>query len=182
MHYHCVPKAAKKETWSFWTVHNKVKNNVTLPVVGKNGSNAIYIACSESCEPKRFFRCWNKIEESIFKKNYEINSTVTTRTWVLSKEWTRKCPSTGMISKCCSSGVLVLYRINKDDGDKSVPVIAFQRDAVNPIFLKYWKKGRSFSSLIGIRNFPSDVCYDDTRCMLYKRNSLCRYIKCKSTW
>ena len=39
---------------------------VTLTVVVSNNSSAIYIATSESCEPKRFVRYWNKLE----KKNY----------------------------------------------------------------------------------------------------------------
>ena len=47
--------------------------------------SAIDIASSESCEPK-----------SIFRYNNQISSTVTTRTWVLSKEWTRTWPSIGI--------------------------------------------------------------------------------------
>ena len=40
-----------------------------------------------------------KLKESIFKNNNQINSTVTTRTWVLSTEWIRAWPSTGLVSK-----------------------------------------------------------------------------------
>ena len=57
----------------------------------------------------------------------------------------------------------VLYRINKDEADESLPPLAFQRRAINAIFLKYSKGGRLFSSHVGIRNIPSDVCYDDTK-------------------
>ena len=57
----------------------------------------------------------------------------------------------------------VLHRINKDEGDKSLPVLAFQRHVVNAIFLKYSKEGRLSSSHSGIRNVPSDVFYDDTK-------------------
>ena len=60
-------------------------------------------------------------------------------------------------------GVWVLYRINKDEGDESLPLLAFRRDVVNAIFLKYSKEGRLSSSHVGIRNIPSDVCYDDTK-------------------
>ena len=31
----------------------------------KNDSRVVYLASSESCEPKRFVRCWNKV-----KRNY----------------------------------------------------------------------------------------------------------------
>ena len=42
--------------------------------------------------------------------------------------------------RCCSSGVCALYRINKDEGDESLPLLAFRRDVVNAIFLKYSKE------------------------------------------
>ena len=60
-------------------------------------------------------------------------------------------------------GVRVLYLINKDEGDESLPLLVFRRDVVNVIFLKYSKEGRLSSSHVGIRNVPSDVCYDDTK-------------------
>ena len=40
-----------------------------------------------------------KLKENIFKNNNQINSTVTTRPWVLSTEWTRTWPSTGLVSE-----------------------------------------------------------------------------------
>ena len=61
---------------------------------------------------------------------------------------------------CCS---WVLYLINRDDGDESPPLLAFQRHVVNAIFLKYSKGGRLSSSRVVIRNIPSDVCYDDAK-------------------
>ena len=57
----------------------------------------------------------------------------------------------------------MLHRFNKDEGDESVTLPAFQRHVVNAIFLKYSKEGRLSSSHVGIRNIPSDVCYDDTK-------------------
>ena len=36
-------------------------------------------------------------------------------------------------------GVWILYRINNDVGDKSLPFLVFRRDAVRVIFLKYSK-------------------------------------------
>ena len=60
-------------------------------------------------------------------------------------------------------GVWVLYSINKDKGDESLPPPAFRRDFVNAIFMKYSKEVRLSSSHVEIRNIPSDVCYDDTK-------------------
>ena len=60
-------------------------------------------------------------------------------------------------------GARVLYRINKDEGDKSLSFLVFWRHIVNTIFLKYSKEGRLSSSHVGIRNILSDVCYDVTK-------------------
>ena len=57
----------------------------------------------------------------------------------------------------------VLYRINKDEGDKTLPFLVFRRHIVNEIFLKYWKEGRLSLIHVGIWNISSDVCYDDTK-------------------
>ena len=56
-------------------------------------------------------------------------------------------------------GVWVLYRVNKDEGNESLPFLVFRRHLVNDVFLKYSKDGRLSSSLVGIRNIPSDICY-----------------------
>ena len=98
------------------------------------------------------------------------------RTWVLSTEWTATWPSQDwypnekmvlvpvcLNGRCCSSGVWVLYCINKDEGNESLLLLTFRRDFVNVIYLKYSKKGRLSSSHVRIRNIPSDVCYDDTK-------------------
>ena len=60
-------------------------------------------------------------------------------------------------------GAWVLYRINKDEGDKSLSLLTFQRHFVYSIFLKYSKEGRLSSTHVGIRNIPSDICYDNTK-------------------
>ena len=70
-------------------------------MVGENDSRAVYITSSESCQPNRDLSgVGTKMKESIFKNNNQISSTVTTRTWVLSTEWIRTWPSTGLVSKC----------------------------------------------------------------------------------
>ena len=51
---------------------HQAKKSVTLVVVDWNNSSAIYIASSESCEPNRFVRCWNKVEK---KEMYSRTTT-----------------------------------------------------------------------------------------------------------
>ena len=41
-------------------------------------------------------------------------------------------------------GAWVLYRSNKDEGNESLPLLAFQRHVVNANFLEYSKEGRLF--------------------------------------
>ena len=60
-------------------------------------------------------------------------------------------------------GARVLYRIKKDESDESLPFLVFWRHIVNAIFLKYSKEGRLSLTHVGIRNIPSDVCYDVTK-------------------
>ena len=60
-------------------------------------------------------------------------------------------------------GAWVLYCINRDKGDESLPLLVFRRDVVNGIFLEYSKEDKLSTSHIGIRNTPSNVCYDDTK-------------------
>ena len=60
-------------------------------------------------------------------------------------------------------GAWVLYRANKDESHKSLPFLIFQRNIVIAIFLKYLKEGRLSSGHVGIRNIPSDICYDDIK-------------------
>ena len=48
----------------------------------------------------------------------------------------------------------VLQRINKDEGDEPLPLLAFQRYFVSVVFMKYSKKGRLSSSYLS---------YDDTK-------------------
>ena len=53
----------------------------------------------------------------------------------------------------------VLYHVNKDEGDDSMPFLVFRKHIVNA---KYSKKSRLSSNHVGIRNIPLDICYDDT--------------------
>ena len=60
-------------------------------------------------------------------------------------------------------GAWVLYCINQDKSDEFLPLLAFQKDIVNAFFLEYSKECKLSPSHIGIRNIPSDVCYNDTK-------------------
>ena len=79
--------------------HDQQKCCVTC-VAGQNDSRALSIASSVSCQPNRnLFDVGANLKESIFKSNNQINSTVTTRAWVLSKECLRTQPRTGLVSE-----------------------------------------------------------------------------------
>ena len=92
--------AKKKERGHFEersTHQAKKQCNLCCWLVRQQGG---YIASSKSCQSNRdSFGVGTKLKESIFKNNSQINSTVTTRTWVLSTEWMRTWPSTGLVSK-----------------------------------------------------------------------------------
>ena len=55
-----------------------------------------------------------------------------------------------MIYPISIQGAWILYRINKDKGDESLPLLAFRRHAVKVIFLKYSKEGSFSSRHLGI--------------------------------
>ena len=47
-------------------------------------------------------------------------------------------------------GMWVLDRFDKDEGNESLSLLAFQRDVVDAVFLKYSKEGRLSSNHVGI--------------------------------
>ena len=63
---------------------------------------------------------------------------------------------------CCYLGYVGIVSYNKDQSNKSLPLLVFRRHIDNVIFLEYSKEVRLSSSHLGIRNIPSNVCYDDT--------------------
>ena len=66
-------------------------------------------------------------------------------------------------------GVWVLYHISNED-DEYLPLPSFWRDLINAIFLKHSKEDRLSSSHVGIRNIPSDVCYNNTKYQVQSEN------------
>ena len=65
--------------------------------------------------------------------------------------------------RCCSSGCVGNYLVNKVESDESLPFLVFGRHIVDVIFLEYSKAGRLSSSHAGIRNIPSNICSDETK-------------------
>ena len=49
------------------TVHRNQKSSITLTVVSKNDSRAVYVGSSESCEHKRCSLCWNVYSRTTIK-------------------------------------------------------------------------------------------------------------------
>ena len=109
----------KKGTWSLWTSYIKQTSSVgvTLTVVGWNNSNAICIASSESCEPKRFARCRNKVEIYIQEQQpnqlhcYKQNMGFVNRMdQHVTKYW---YPNEKIVVfPACLNGVCLLFRVN----------------------------------------------------------------------
>ena len=84
--------------------HIMHKRCVTF-VAGKNDSRILYRASSEFCQPNRnLFGVGTKLKKGIFKSNNQNNYTVTTRTWVLSKEWIIMWPNTELVYELKNDG------------------------------------------------------------------------------
>ena len=95
---------------------------------------AVYIASSESCEPKRFSRCWDKVERKCVQEQqpnqfhcYKQNMGFVNRMdqdvgnyriGIRIKKWWWS-PFVWMVV-VVTQGAWVLYQINKDEGDESV--------------------------------------------------------------
>ena len=108
----------KKGMWPLWTAHIKQKKQC-------NFDRSLFKLLKES------------MKESIFQNNHQINSTVTTRTWVLfdrmdvskykivirMKKWSWF--PFAYIVYVFLQNALVLYHINKDEGDESLPLLAW---------------------------------------------------------
>ena len=139
MHFHWGQTAAKKGTWLLWTVHINQKSSVTLTVVGKNESRAVfYIVSSESCKYKRFVWRWNKVEKKMYsrkrtksipllesehgfcQKKKDQNVAKYSNGIQMKKWWWS--PFIWMVDIVLQF-VWVLYRIKKDEGDESLTLL-----------------------------------------------------------
>ena len=146
----------------------------------------VYIGSSKSCEPKRFVRCWNKVERKQPKTATKLIPLKRPEHGFCQQNGPRRSqmqdwyPNEKLVvvpvclnGRCFSQDVWVLYRIKR---------------------WRQWvsKEGRLFSSHLGIRNISLDVCCDDTKhyqmqsekqgkWKVCKKNSRRHYVKCKST-
>ena len=91
----------KKGTWPLWTAHMKQESSVTLIRPTAGGFTLLFLNLVNLTD---LVGVEIKLKENIFKNNNHINSTVTTRPWVLSTEWTRTWPSTGLVSEWKNGG------------------------------------------------------------------------------
>ena len=91
-------QSQKKEHYHFEQRISSKKGSTSLAVAGWKNNREVYIDFSESSESKRFVRRWNKVEKKYIQENNQVYSTVTTKPWILSTEWTRTWPSTGLAS------------------------------------------------------------------------------------
>ena len=57
-------------------------------------------------------------------------------------------------------GAWVLHHINKDEGNESLPLLAFRRHVINEIFLKYSKKGGLLSHKMFVMITQNNTTYN----------------------
>ena len=109
----------KRGRWLLWTVHTKSKKH--------DNFEGDWLEQEQDNLQRFFWMFWNLLKEIILKNNNQINSTVTTRTWVLSTEWTRTWANAVLLSKWKNNGGLRLLewsmsffrnRMNKDEGNE----------------------------------------------------------------
>ena len=134
----------------------------------------VCIASSKSCKPKRFVSCSNKVERKYTQEQkpsqfhcYNQNmgfvnridqKVAKHRIGIQMKKWWWS-PFVWMMDVVLQ-GSWVLYCHNKEEGDESLPLLAFWIGIANTIFLKYSKEGRLSSIPVVIRNISWNVCYD----------------------
>ena len=96
MRYHWEQAGAKKKRLN--SAYQAKKSSVTLAVFSQHNSKAVYIASSESCKPKRFSRCWDKVERKCIQEQQPNQFYCYNQNMGLSTEWTRTWPITGLVS------------------------------------------------------------------------------------
>ena len=162
-------------------------------MVALNNNRTVFIAFLYLLNLRNLIDVGMKLKESVLKNNNQINCTVTIRTRIYQR-MDRNAAKYRIGINCgvprlldvVLQNVWMLYCINKDKGDESLPLLAFERDVVSAISLKNLKGARSLSSHVGIRNVLSNVCDDDNtkhfqvpsevpsekqgRCKVYKEN------------
>ena len=100
----------------------------------------VYIAFFESCQLKRFAWCWNTVEKKVYSKK-------TTKSIIpLLQPQHVFCQQNGPERDEVQDWyrneklVVVPVRTNRDEGNESLHLLAFRREVVTAIFLKYFKE------------------------------------------
>ena len=143
MHYCWEQTAAKKKCGHFGQRTSSKKSSATLTVVGLNDKRAVYIASFKFSEPKRFVRRLNRVEGKYIQEQqlnqlhcYNLNrvffqrmgqSVSKYKIGIRMKKWWWS-PFPYMFDVLMLDVVLrnawVLYHINKDEIDESLPLLA----------------------------------------------------------
>ena len=97
MHYCWGQKAAKKECEHLGqSTSSKISSATWQWLVWTTGERCTLLLLN-FLNLRDLFGVWRKLKESIFKNSNQINSTVTTRTLIFLKGWTRVSPSTRLV-------------------------------------------------------------------------------------
>ena len=160
----CSTKIGYTNALSMGTNSFKKRNMATLNNIHEarkqcnfdwNNSRVVYIAFTESFKPMRFVQCWQKVERKYIQEQqpnqfhcYNLKMGFANRMgqhvakyridkWMKKWLWSLFVWMVDLVFQ----GLLVLYCIN-NEGDESLPLLAFWRDVVNAIFPKYSKEDR----------------------------------------
>ena len=114
-----------------------------MRVVGQNDSRVVYIASSESCEPKRFVRCWNKVEKKYIQEKQPNQFHCYNQSMGFFNRMDQNMIRMKMmeVPVLFEWQMLLLFRVRGYcvvlaivKGDDSLPLLAFRRHVVNVIF------------------------------------------------
>ena len=159
MHYYWGQTDAKKGIWPLWTMHFKqiwqwlVEARTAVYIPSKSSEPKICSEFGQSLK-KGYSRTVTKLipllqPEHGFLWQNEPERCVKYRIIRLKNWWWSPF---AWIVDVALQNTWVLYHINKDKGDESLPLLACN-------FLKYSMEGRSSLSHVKIQNVPSDARY-----------------------
>ena len=112
---------------------------------------------------------WTNPKENIFKSNNQINSTVTTRRWALSTEWTRTRSGRGLVYEWKNDGVPLSWMVNVVLQNAWMFMVLIKMKAMSLVSLSFWKR-----------------CYQCRFSETFKGRQVilkpCRKLKCPIKW
>jgi len=151
-----------------------------ITVIGWNDNRAVYIASNcLSSQPSKTVRRWNKIDRKYIQVTQpnqfhcynqgmgfvdRIDQNVAAyRIGIRMKKWWW-APFAWMVDVAVQNA-WILHRINRAEGDPNYSLLAFRREIVNAIFLKYSNDvvSKRRMSWVSVRNVPDDVRLDEIK-------------------